>query len=235
MTKFSLIIPCFNEQQNLKKLIIECKKIVKKNIEIILVNNGSTDDSLKVLKKLIPNHNSNLKFVNIKVNKGYGHGILFGLKKAKGDVLGWTHADLQTHPKDALKGLEYFKKNKSEEIFVKGQRRNRGIFDNFFSIGMSFFETILFQKFFHEINAQPNLFSRTFYSSWKRPPNDFSLDLYVYYKAKKDNLVIKRFNVYFHDRIFGESKWNTSFLNRLKFIKRTMSFSLKLRFRNDYN
>ena len=90
----------------------------KKNIEIILVNNGSTDDSLKVLKKLIPNHNSNLKFVNIKVNKGYGHGILW-FKKAKGDVLGWTHADLQTHPKDALKGLEYFKKINQKRYLLK--------------------------------------------------------------------------------------------------------------------
>ena len=118
---------------------------------------------------------------------------------------------------------------------MKGKRKKRKLSENFFSIGMSIFESILFQTTFSEINAQPNLFSRDFFLSLKQPPNDFSLDLYVYFKAKKDNLHIKRFNVYFHDRIFGESKWNTSVLNRLKFIKRTISFSLKLRFKNDYN
>ena len=98
---------------------------------------------------------------------------------------------------------------------------------------MSIFESMLFQKIFFEINAQPNLFSRSFYQTWKNPPNDFSLDLYVYFQAKKQNLKIKRFNVYFDKRKFGTSKWNTSFKNKLKFILRTLKYSIKLRFKYD--
>ena len=44
--KYSLIIPCYNEEGNIEKLVQKCKKIFKKNIfEVILVENGSTDNS----------------------------------------------------------------------------------------------------------------------------------------------------------------------------------------------
>ena len=191
----SLIIPCYNEKDNLSYLIKQCKELPLKNTEIIFVNNGSTDGSEKIFTKLLSNTKKNLRHINIKKNIGYGDGIIQGLKEAKGSFLGWTHADLQTHPKDAISGFNYFKKQKSNKVFVKGKRKKRKLSENFFSIGMSIFESILFQTTFYEINAQPNLFSRDFFLSWKQPPNDFSLDLYVYFKAKKDNLHIKRFNV----------------------------------------
>ena len=66
------------------------------------------DESLKVFKKLIPNKTSNLKYINLKKNLGYGNGILQGLDKSKGEFLGWTHADLQTNPADALKNFKLF-------------------------------------------------------------------------------------------------------------------------------
>ena len=48
MIKFSLIIPCFNEAKSLNILIDKCKKNIDNNTEIIFVNNGSEDESLKV-------------------------------------------------------------------------------------------------------------------------------------------------------------------------------------------
>ena len=173
------------KQKSLNILINKCKKSINNNTEIIFVNNGSEDESLKVFKKLIPNQTNNLKYINLKKNLGYGNGILEGLKKSKGEFLGWTHADLQTNPADALKNFKLFLNPSSEKTFIKGKRVNRNSFDNFFSFGMSIFESMLFQKIFFEINAQPNLFSRSFYQTWKNPPNDFSLDLYVYFQAKK--------------------------------------------------
>ena len=90
---FSLVIPCFNEADNIENLIKRINKIQKKsNIEIILVNNGSTDTTADILKK-----NSyllkNIKVVKIEKNIGYGFGIVTGLNSAKGNILGWTHSD----------------------------------------------------------------------------------------------------------------------------------------------
>ena len=80
-----------------------------------------------------------------------------------------------------------------------------------------------------DINAQPTIFSRDLYEFWKNPPLDFSLDLFAFYMAKTNRYNIKRFSVDFPERIYGTSKWNIDFKTKLKFIKRTLKFSMKLK------
>ena len=74
-------------------------------LEVILVDNGSTDDSPAVLAKLL---SGPVRSVRVEKNQGYGFGILSGLAAAQGRILGWTHADMQTDPADALRGLALF-------------------------------------------------------------------------------------------------------------------------------
>ena len=223
---FSLVIPCFNEANNLPILMEKCKKVLEnKDNEIVLVDNGSTDNSESIFKAYL-NIYPNLKIVKIENNIGYGNGILKGLKVAKGTFLGWTHADLQTNPEDALKGLEFLK---NDHTFVKGRRYGRPLFDRIFTVFMSIFETILLGKRLSDINAQPTIFSRKFFETWENPPNDFSLDLFAYYFAKKNKLSIVRFPVFFGKRLHGISHWNIDFRSKLKFINRTIKYSFKLR------
>ena len=230
MTRLSIIIPCYNESKNLPLLISRCKEIANRenNIEIIIVDNGSNDDTSLVLDKLT----SNLTFISrvtIEVNQGYGHGILVGLAAARGEILSWTHADMQTDLGDALKGLDFFNsESNSEELFVKGRRQERPLTDVFFTVGMSIFETLLLRKFMWDINAQPTMFHRKFFLTWNMPPKDFSLDLYAYYMAKKSKLVVKRFPVVFAERAHGVSNWNVSFISKYHFIKRTLLYSFGL-------
>lgn len=227
--KFSLIIPCYNEAANLPLLLNRCKEMIRHNeIEIILVDNGSTDNSPHVLETLLPQY-SGCRSVRVEKNQGYGFGILSGLRAATGEILGWTHADMQTDPQDALRGLEFFEKQ-GTAIFVKGRRYERPFSDVIFTIGMSFFETLLLRKPMWDINAQPNLFSRAFFDTWQATaPHDFSLDLYCYYQAHCKKLKIFRFPVKFGERAHGVSHWNVNWSAKLKFIKRTIDFSLKLR------
>jgi len=231
MTKISLVIPCYNESANLKILIDRCKELYdfESNIEVVIVDNGSNDDTSLILNKLI----SHLKYitrVNVKNNIGYGHGILAGLEAAKGEILGWTHADLQTDLLDLIKGISIIENSDNPELlFVKGLRHERPFFDVFFTIGMSIFETILMRKCLWDINAQPTIFHRSFYSSWDLPPDDFSLDLYAYFMAKRSQLIIRRFPVIFRKRIHGMSKWNFGFLSKWRFIIRTLSYSISLK------
>jgi len=230
MKKLSIIIPCFNESKNLPLLVSRCKEVINKdsNIEIIIVDNGSNDDTSLVLDKLT----SNLTFitrVRIEMNQGYGYGILAGLASATGEVLSWTHADMQTDLGDALKGLDFFNsESNSEELFVKGKRKGRPLTDVFFTVCMSIFETLLLRKFMWDINAQPTMFHRKFFLTWNNPPKDFSLDLYAYYMAKKSRLRVKRFPVVFSERAYGVSNWNVSFISKYHFIKRTLLYSFGL-------
>ena len=195
---YSIVIPCYNEEKNIPVILEKFnEEIDREDIEVILVNNGSKDQSQKVLSKLIPQYKF-AKKVEVSTNQGYGHGILFGLKQARGNYLGWTHADMQTDPKDVIKAIDEIENNNSPtNIFVKGTRKNRPFLDPFFTLGMSLFESIYLMKKMNDINGQPNLFHRNFYSEWENPPSDFSLDLYVFYMAKKQGLSIHRIDVLF--------------------------------------
>ena len=117
-------------------------------------------------------------------------------------------------------------------MYVKGNRQKRPFKDQFFTFGMSIFESILLNKIIYDVNAQPTIFSKDFYESWENPPTDFSLDLYSYYLALKKGLEIKKIKVEFKDRIAGESNWNKGFASKIKFILRTLKYSLKLKFKS---
>lgn len=226
--KLSIVIPCYNEAENIPLILERFAEVIGDNdIEAILVNNGSTDNSANVLEELLPRY-SFAKTVLVTVNQGYGYGILKGLEEADGDYIGWTHADMQTDPADIVKAYELIHKE-NEPVYVKGNRKGRPFFDQLFTNGMSIFETIYFKMPMHDINAQPNVFPREFYESWDNPPHDFSLDLYACYIAGKKDLKILRFPVRFPKRIHGESKWNTGMAAKWKFIKRTIQFSRGLK------
>lgn len=226
--KLSLIIPCYNEAANLPTLMKRCAEVAAAGkVEIILVDNGSTDKSPEVLRTLLPQH-PGCRSVRVEMNQGYGFGILSGLREATGDVLAWTHADMQTDPMDAIRGLQFFEKH-GLNIFVKGRRYGRPLADVAFTIGMSAFETVLLKQPLWDINAQPNMFSRAFFQTWDKTPHDFSLDLYAYYQARKAGLTVHRFPVHFGERLHGVSHWNINWAAKRKFIKRTVDFSLQLR------
>ncbi len=141
--KLSLIIPCYNEPANLPLLLERCRSLAgESNIEVILVDNGSTDNSPDVLTQLLPSY-PHCRSVRVPVNQGYGYGILSGLRAAQGELLAWTHADIQTDPKDVLHDLAIFEQHKTKNLYVKGQRVKRPLADVFFTIGMSVFETLL--------------------------------------------------------------------------------------------
>lgn len=226
--KFSLVIPCYNEAANLPLLLERCKEVThRSDSEVILVNNGSTDNSGEVFQTLLPRY-PGCRCVLVKENKGYGFGISAGLIAAKGEILGWTHADMQTDPLDAVRGVELFDKYGSD-IFVKGKRYGRPLADAAFTVGMSVFETMLLGTPMWDINAQPTMFSRTFFETWHEVPYDFSLDLYAYYQARCKGLQTHRFPVRFGERTHGVSHWNVDWSSKRKFIRRTIDFSLELR------
>ena len=228
--KLSVVIPCYNEEKNIPLILRRFDEVIKKaNIEVILVNNGSTDNSERVIDELLPQYPF-AKMVLVPVNKGSGYGILQGLKSAEGDFIGWTHADMQTDPADVVKAYKIIKQLRKRFIFVKGNRKGRSIFDSFFTWGMGVFETVFFNGRMCDINAQPNIFPKSFFESWIDPPFDFSLDLYAVFMAHRVGMKVIRFPVRFPERIYGESKWNTDGLkSKWKFIKRTIKFSVELK------
>ena len=83
----SIVFPLFNEEKRLSKLLREIKKFSFKNkfnIEFIFINDGSTDNSLQILKnfKKINKEKINFNIVSYKKNKGKGYALKKGVLKA---------------------------------------------------------------------------------------------------------------------------------------------------------
>lgn len=229
----SIVIPCYNEQDNLEYLFRTLDPVAAQNmpLEIILVNNGSTDNSQKVLEQQIAQRNTDAFRIEIvEKNLGYGFGILSGLRAAKGDILAVTHADRQTDPMDVIKAYNIFTAQNNAMCLVKGRRVKRRLGEWFFSTGMGWFATIVLRKYLMDINAQPKLFSKAFFEKVEaKAPNDFALDTYFLYMAQKLGKV-KEFPVIFAKRVAGEAKGGSgaSWAVRKKLVKRCFGYIIEL-------
>ena len=175
------------------------------------------------------NHNKHIKTIKINKNIGYGHGIMAGVHVASGDVIAWTHADLQ-QIQQMLEAYKTFVENPEyPNCILKGRRVGRNPLDALFTAGMSLLSTILLRVPLSDINAQPKMFNREFVEKIRESPTDFSLDLYLLFQARFHNFQILEYPVKFNQRLHGEAKGGGSFKGKWNLICRTLSYMLKLK------
>lgn len=96
----SIVVPLYNEAESLPELTAWIERVMKENgfsYEVIFVNDGSTDDSWKVIKKLSA-ENPNIHGVAFRRNYGKSPALNTGFARAKGDVVITMDADLQDSP-----------------------------------------------------------------------------------------------------------------------------------------
>lgn len=89
--KVSVIIPVYNSSQYIKECVASAQKQTLKDIEIICINDGSTDGSLGLLHELAVG-DQRIKIIN-KPNAGFGHSINMGISKAQGEYLAILESD----------------------------------------------------------------------------------------------------------------------------------------------
>lgn len=232
--QFSIIIPCYNEADNIEDLIRKIMLLQDKyDLEYILVENGSKDGSRQYFTNYVEGKYKNIKVVYVDENKGYGYGIQEGIKLAAGEYVGWIHADLQVPPEVLCDFFEEVKKNcdSAKPLFLKGRRTNRSIFDRFFTNGQSFFNTCLFKVKLYDIGAIPVLVHRSLIESIdiESMPNDFSIELYIYKEAIIREYVIKRIKIKLMEREKGNSSWNHGLKSKIRQSKVIFHDSLKIK------
>lgn len=126
----SIVIPVYNEEENLPLLFKEIKKVVdnlSRVVEIIFIDDGSQDSSFGRLKE-IAEKESEVRVIKFKKNFGQTAALAAGFNKAKGDVIITLDADLQNDPRDIPRLL---KEIDAGYDLVSGWRRHRK--DPFFS------------------------------------------------------------------------------------------------------
>lgn len=116
MKKISMIVPCYNEENNIKLFYEDTLKTYKDNdkykIELIFIDDGSKDNTLKELKKLINQKDFEIKIVSFSRNFGKESVIYAGLKKATGEYTVLIDADMQQPPYLTIKMAEILDNDK---------------------------------------------------------------------------------------------------------------------------
>jgi len=230
-----LISPTDNESKNFSSLISKNTESAKEagfsssEFNLVVVNNGSVDNSSHVLKEL---KNSELgdwfRVVEVKLNQGYGFGIWSGLQETSATVVGWSHADLQCDPANAFKALRILSESNSKKVLVKGTRIGRNWKDIVVSRVFETIARVILNLKTYEVNAQPKVFYRDLLVDIVNPPKTFAFDLYVLYRAQKIGYGFKNIEVFFPPRIHGVSNWASTLLGRYKTILNMIKYILQL-------
>ena len=120
--KFSIIVPVYNEDKTILKVIENLNNLKKyyQNIQIIVINDGSRDNSLKILE----NNKSLIDvLINNPNNKGKGNAVKKGIQVAEGDYITFQDADLEYDPNDFKKFLKLI--NMTDLTFKKSFITNK--------------------------------------------------------------------------------------------------------------
>ena len=183
----SIVLPAYNESATIGGLVKDLKRALTANgdsFEIVVVDNGSTDNSKEVLGELAKNI-PELKIVSVFPNRGLGNGILQGLKEARGEILGWMPGDGQVTAEDLVNVHRMI--CRGDYALCKGSRTRRN--DAFFRLVQSRVFNTLFHFLFgvrsKDVNGTPKLFTRALYDRLDLASMDWFIDAELLIKAHK--------------------------------------------------
>lgn len=114
----SVIMPCYNEKETIKKIVSEVLSvdIGKTKIELIIVDDGSKDGTRDILKKLEKSH-PEISLIFQKVNQGKGAALKRGIMASKGDVVVIQDADLEYDPNEYKRLLYPIERGHADVVY----------------------------------------------------------------------------------------------------------------------
>tara|TARA_E500000178_G_scaffold150622_1_gene150377 strand:- start:283 stop:975 length:693 start_codon:yes stop_codon:yes gene_type:complete len=114
--KYSIVVPCFNEEKTLEKIIYQVLKSSINIHEVIIVDDCSNDNSKKIAQKLSEDNNI-IKLISHDINLGKGAALRSGFAKASGDVIIIQDSDLEYDPSELVKLIQPFEKYQADVVY----------------------------------------------------------------------------------------------------------------------
>lgn len=222
MDLLSIVVPCYNEEESVENFLVEVQNVLKgHNFEVIFINDGSSDDTLKTIKGLA-DKTPNVKYISFSRNFGKEAAIYAGLNHAKGDLIGLMDADLQHPPKllpEMISAIEDegYDAAAARRVSRKGEPKIKSFFSH------------RYYRFFNRISKIEIVEGGTDYRVMTRQVVDSILELKEYNRFSKglfqwvgfDTKWIEYENV---ERAAGETTW--SFLGLLTYsVEGIVAFS----------
>ena len=207
--KLSLIVPCYNEAENVELFQGETMKAFEGcgySYEIIFVDDGSTDATLHNLKKIHAAGKCPVKVISFSRNFGKEAGLYAGLQYASGEYISLIDADLQQRPEIVREMVQFLDENPDYDVVAAYQdRRREGKVLSFFK--KSFYQII--NKMSH-VTLQPEASD---FRTFRKSVRDSILSLGEYHRFSKGIFAWVGYKTHFIpytacQRAFGSTKWN---------------------------
>jgi len=235
--KLSIIIPVFNEEKTIATVLKSVMNLKIDNVakEIIVVDDGSTDNTVREIKKTIKGK-KNLRFLEHAKNQGKGAAVKTGIKNSKGDYIIIQDADLEYNPNDIsklikelddsnklvvfgtrLKRLPHFKKEERTGQFLLHYLGNRFL---------SLITSALYWKWVTDMETCYKLFPRKAMHGIRLNAKGFEFEPEITSKLLKKGYKIKEVSITTNPRGYEEGKK----INTLKDGSKAVWYLLKYRF-----
>lgn len=215
---FSIVVPAYNESKNLKLLIPQLDttlSTLNESYEIIAADNGSFDDTqetLAILKTRFP------AVVSVfEPRKGFGSAILAGLSQARGEVLGYIHADNQMEAMDIVRIYRLLKQGRLDLCKATRIDRHDGVIRWIISKVYNLLFRMLFSTDWRDINGSPKLFTRQFFQAARISSRNWFIDPEIIIKARRLKARMGEVEIRTRPRRYGMSQVHAGTI--LEFIR----------------
>lgn len=221
----SLVIPFYNEEINIEKVVSDLINSFEQgsiDYKLILVNNGSYDNSPRILENLAKEKPDRITVVHVEVNQGFGWGIISGLKLANGDYIGYMCGDGQTKPEDVVRVYRQIEQGNYDLAKVKRVSRGDGLWRRTISFVFNRLFWLMFRVPSQDINGTPKIFERNWMEKLCPTSKDWFIDAEVMIKARYLAMRIGEVPTEFLTREKGKS--HVALATSLEFIKNMLSY-----------
>jgi len=204
--KFSIIIPVYNEEKTIEKIISKVKKVpYPGSFELIVINDGSTDNSEKKIKSI-----QGITFINYKKNRGKGYALRQGFKKAKGNIILIQDADLEYHPGDHLKLIELLNKNFIDVVygsrFISIKHKPKYSIFYFGNIFLSYLTKVLYNRNITDMETCYKAFKKSAIKGISLTEDRFGFEPEITSKWLKSGVNIIEVPIKYSSRSYEEGK-----------------------------
>lgn len=220
-SELSMVIPFYNELGNAEKIIEEILKEHNGSgvkLHLVAVDNGSFDGTGKILDNLASQH-TGIEVVHVPVNRGYGHGIIEGFKRAKSEYVGFMCADGQISAKDAVRTYLEIRDKDLDFVKIKRTKRHDGAKRKIMSKGYNAILRLFFGLKSDDVNATPKIMKKSLYDLLRLRSDDWFIDTEMMIKVRKKTEKIGEVDAEFRKRECGKSNVGVfivfEFLNNL--------------------
>ncbi len=223
----SILIPCFNEEENFKiyeeELFSELNKL-KTPYEIVFVNDGSKDNTKREIEK-IKKKKKNITLVSYDQNRGLGYAIRQGIIAARGDLTITLDADLTFHPKQIKKLMDRFKEGNCDCVigshFLAGGKLEKvPFYRKALSKCVNLIYCILMGRNIKSISSIFRLYRTEDLKALSLEATGFDINAEILFKLIKKKKRIVEIPAVLTTRKYGVSKLNTrkEMLNHIKLM-----------------